>query len=406
MKDLQHYLPLPKERRKEIWDQGLVALDANVLLDLYRLPEREREEVMMVFSHADVADRLWVPHQAMEEFLRNRLSVIHDQTVSANKLRDAADKAFGDFSKAISNARKHHPFFDASEWKQKIGGVLQELREKYDRDREAYPITLQDDPLLTRILQLLDKHVGGPFDEAESKEATKEAERRIKERIPPGYEDRKKDGRRPCGDYFIWRQILKKSGDEKQDVVFVTNDSKEDWLHRVGGQTIGPRPELRGEFHKAVGADQDIVFESLGRFVQSACARYSLDIDQQIALEEALEEAREQGCGSIAANFRMPNTFVVPKTARTSPRPTPRVLRDEPVTSEQMVEWFLENYKDPADGVPYDSAEGGYQYWSGGPYDAREEIWSQFPDASASEIDEAVSVVERNCFEWVRREDY
>lgn len=47
---------------------------------------------------------------------------------------------------------------------------------------------------------------------------------------------------------------------------------------------------------------------------------------------------------------------------------TPRP--DDP-TVENMVEWFLENYKDPADGVPWE--DGEYIYVYGGPYHAEEE---------------------------------
>ena len=39
---------------------------------------------------------------------------------------------------------------------------------------------------------------------------------------------------------------------------------------------------------------------------------------------------------------------------------------------ELMIEWFNQNFEDPAERTPYESAEGGYQWIWGGPYDARE----------------------------------
>jgi hypothetical protein len=45
---------------------------------------------------------------------------------------------------------------------------------------------------------------------------------------------------------------------------------------------------------------------------------------------------------------------------------------------EAMVGWFLTNYEDPANSTPYESAEGGYQYIWGGPYDANIEIGDKF----------------------------
>lgn len=64
---------------------------------------------------------------------------------------------------------------------------------------------------------------------------------------------------------------------------------------------------------------------------------------------------------------------------------------------EAMVEWFHENYEDPAQETPYISAEGGYQYIWGGPYDAREELEDAFSgEADEDLIVEAVRRVERS----------
>lgn len=76
------------------------------------------------------------------------------------------------------------------------------------------------------------------------------------------------------------------------------------------------------------------------------------------------------------------------------------------VSVDQMVDWFLENYEDPANGVPYDSSEGGFQYVLGGPYDATDVLSNQFPDASAEDIDEAARSVESEAHEWVKKGVY
>ena len=61
---------------------------------------------------------------------------------------------------------------------------------------------------------------------------------------------------------------------------------------------------------------------------------------------------------------------------------TIKVIREHPLVSELsrslssliMVDWFFEHYNNPAQGVPHELREGGYQYVFGGPYDAREEV--------------------------------
>jgi hypothetical protein len=62
---------------------------------------------------------------------------------------------------------------------------------------------------------------------------------------------------------------------------------------------------------------------------------------------------------------------------------------------ELMIGWFHQNYEDPAQKTPYESAEGGYQWIWGGPYEARDELYSKFGDiVSESLIEEAVKEIE------------
>ncbi len=59
-----------------------------------------------------------------------------------------------------------------------------------------------------------------------------------------------------------------------------------------------------------------------------------------------------------------------------------------------MVEWFKENFEDPAESVTYVSSEGGYQWQNDGPCDAREELENKFPDEHEEFIESAVEEIE------------
>lgn len=62
---------------------------------------------------------------------------------------------------------------------------------------------------------------------------------------------------------------------------------------------------------------------------------------------------------------------------------------------ELMIDWFHQNYEDPAQKTPYESAEGGYQWIWGGPYEARDELYSKFGGiVSERLIEEAVKEIE------------
>lgn len=85
-------------------------------------------------------------------------------------------------------------------------------------------------------------------------------------------------------------------------------------------------------------------------------------------------------------------------------RPTTKPLSLEGIAPahriQVMIDWFGENFEDPVHETPYNSREGGYLYIWGGPYDAREEIETAFPEASEAEIDAAVREIEADGIEW------
>lgn len=79
---------------------------------------------------------------------------------------------------------------------------------------------------------------------------------------------------------------------------------------------------------------------------------------------------------------------------------------ETPVTVTEMVDWFHSEFENPVQHVPYESAEGGYQYYAGGPYDARDELTDRFPEVSESLVEEAAKIIEGEGTEWVRKGDY
>ena len=78
-----------------------------------------------------------------------------------------------------------------------------------------------------------------------------EGKKRYERKIPPGYKDNDKSKRgdnSEYGDYFAWEEILAFSKEKKTDIIYVTNDQKEDWWNIIKGKTLGPRVELKKEF--------------------------------------------------------------------------------------------------------------------------------------------------------------
>lgn len=270
---------------KRIWKTGLLTLDANVLLDLYRYHENTRNSILR--SLDSFKGRLWISNKTAEEFFRNRGKVI---VGSSNGFKQAIDE--------LEKLRKGH------------GGSLEQLRSNRIIDvnlveklaialsdaidcaekaiaaaKDTFPDYLNQDPILDELLKHFDGAVGKPFSEAELKTAHTEAEHRKKNQIPPGYMDDGKDGDRPYGDYYMWRQILDHAKNTAKPMIFVTSERKEDWWERPSGKTVGPRLELLKEAHEY--AAQRILIYQTDRFLQFAAELAGNEVD-----ESAVEEIR------------------------------------------------------------------------------------------------------------------
>lgn len=90
------------------------------------------------------------------------------------------------------------------------------------------------------------------------------------------------------------------------------------------------------------------------------------------------------------------------------PMPPESVLsqldREEQI--EAMKEWFFEHYTNPVHNSPYISAEGGYQYIWGGPYDAQEELEKEFGGIVPEDvIEEVADELNRTTTEWTGNAD-
>ncbi len=72
-----------------------------------------------------------------------------------------------------------------------------------------------------------------------------------------------------------------------------------------------------------------------------------------------------------------------------------------------MRRWFLANYEDPANSMPYISSEGGYIWIDGGPFDAHEELYATFGDFVSEEVIEKLGdELFTECHEWATQADW
>lgn len=239
---------------------ALVAIDANVLLNLYRYNDDTTKDLIGVLQM--IGDRLWVPHQAIREFWRNRMSVLTSRETAASqaitafaKQRRATEDAIRQWAKATA--------IDAAlrdEWIEKAKNVYGELEDAVRLSAPAVPAVrggARDEPVLVKLEALLAGKVGAEPDLDSWQDGIKEGNRRAVAKEPPGYLDAEKvasdlqEG--AAGDYLVWSQIMSESARRGLDVLLITGDEKEDWWWRHRSDFLGPRTELVTELKKMCG---------------------------------------------------------------------------------------------------------------------------------------------------------
>lgn len=97
---------------------------------------------------------------------------------------------------------------------------------------------------------------------------------------------------------------------------------------------------------------------------------------------------------------RRPSSYVLPeRDGQISASELQRASRDRQI--EVMRTWFYSNFEHPADSTPYESAEGGYIWIWGGPYDPQEVLEEEFGRLLKEEaVDELVSELSEISLEW------
>jgi PIN like domain len=249
------YYPPNEGELKDLWENGLIILDANALLVFFRYSASTREEFLRVLT--DKKESLWLPHQVGLEFHRNRPKVVAEQKQAFERtikfLTDLNTQAHDSFSKL--NIRRHIAL-DVDALEKRLSKRIDKVAADVRRLQKAHRDSLrdgEDDKILDQIAELYEGKLGGPYSQEDLEKVYKDGRDRYAREQPPGYMDKDKGDPGMFGDLVLWLQILAKGTDSKQPAIFITDDLKEDWWLLVSGERKGPRPELIEEYMNASG---------------------------------------------------------------------------------------------------------------------------------------------------------
>ncbi|NMO57743.1 DUF4935 domain-containing protein [Actinoplanes sp. TBRC 11911] len=265
--------------------EGIIALDTNILLHLYRCGANARSQIFDVLEEVKV--NLFMPAQVQAEFWRKRDGVIREviTTSSLAGLREAQKKALAEIR---SWRRRAMSTVEADELTRDLEQLFRRIFTSVSADDGSRGINLKaalssahDDAILQRLLALFKSRVGQPYDPAAFETHKRRGLERFEKRIPPGYMDSWKHGQveEGLGDYLIWEQVIDYASVAGRDVLFVTDDEKEDWWRLdISGEPIAARVELIQEMQARAGVKLHMLRRQ--EFLEIAGALLDVTVDE------------------------------------------------------------------------------------------------------------------------------
>ena len=228
----------------EMKDEALVVLDANVLLLPFTTNIKNVQAIKELYTRLSKSDQLFLPAQAVREYLDNRSTKIADINESLQKKSNQNFNYVG-----------IHPLLESLvEYKEVIA-----LEEPLKIAIKNYQAKIRDtlsavqawgwnDPVSKMYHEVLADRV---LDDSalDFTNIEKDLKRRNDLNIPPGYKDRNKD-QNQAGDLVIWHEILNLAKTKDKNLIFVSVDEKTDWWHQSGKAPLYPRFELVDEFRE------------------------------------------------------------------------------------------------------------------------------------------------------------
>ena len=272
--NFKEYYKATEDEFKFLWENCEFIFDANVLLNIYRYSSETTEKFLDVLTK--VQDRIWLPHQAALEYQRNRFSVIEEQVTKCKELEKLLEK---NEILTFLSGNKRHPFVDTEIIISKIEKTFNNLKVDLETSRNNYPNTISNDDLRDTLTEIFDGKIGDEFSKKDLDNTYKMGKERYLNKIPPGFEDKKKPENQKYGDCILWHQIITHAKSEGKPIILVTDDAKKDWwLKNKNDAIIGPHPLLIREMR--LKSNVDFYMYRTEIFMERVKIYLGLDVDQ------------------------------------------------------------------------------------------------------------------------------
>lgn len=288
---------------KEEWDNLLIVFDTSALCKMYDMTDSAKHTMISVLEY--LKDKIFIPGHVLAEYHKNRIKVIYNPLQEKYNIpacfKNTALKEEGKkFIDRLGKGNYYHPFILEGAFKiasEKLNEVIEDLSrintlltDEFENRRTEISRLVNHDEIKDMVAKL---NNGQDYSFDTMMKLCEEGEFRYRNSLPPGYMDSKKIngkcklGLDIYGDLFVWKQIIDQAKAEQKNVLFLCNDTKEDWWEDYKNKQL--RRELTKEFEDKT--DKSIYATSLEGFIEELEVRYK--DDATLHFYEGLEAVKD-----------------------------------------------------------------------------------------------------------------
>lgn len=280
------YYPIEKVEIDRIWNDGIFCYDANVLLNIYRYTEETRSNIFSNIEH--FISRSILPYQACYEYQKNKRVVVDSLRGSYDKIIKVLNAVESNVKSGdLNKYRKHCALDIEKDVINPIEKTIVKVIKKIEKSKDIHSTFINEDNIHTKITNLFTNRISEEITEDVLKKIYAEGKNRYEKLIPPGFADAKNKSNSPennlYGDLIIWKHLIEIAKKEDKDVIFITDDRKNDWWDNYNGQTKGALPQLFKEFRKM--SNHNILIYTVEDFMKYAPEHSGIKAPKKVVSE-------------------------------------------------------------------------------------------------------------------------
>lgn len=311
--EFKEYLMYNEDQIKKMWGNAIFVFDTNILLNIYRYNNAAQETLLQIREYLRERWQLWLPYQVIQEFFQNRMYIIYEQEKSYIEFVELVSKRIEDITKEaekiwktsqnkenIKISRLKYSNIDITWMLKPLMDSNKKLQDQIQEETEKLISLITEDPILHELERIFDGLIWENYTKEKIKEKEKQWEERFKNQIPPWFKDNNKNSQKKYGDLLLRFQIIDKAKEQWKNIIFISDDQKDDRRLKANNKPIMPHPKLRREileetnnkcnFHMYTGAEFLEKWEVYNKKSKISISKQMIKYTHLMAYKEEVEE--------------------------------------------------------------------------------------------------------------------